>query len=96
MSELGFCTSCGKHIASHIKRFHELKNEVLSTIDEDITLSNITSDDMMITVSTRQSNGIIRPTMMTIDNYILDRMGIERYCCRKNIMCSVDMTDIIH
>jgi DNA-directed RNA polymerase I, II, and III subunit RPABC5 len=73
------CFTCGKIIAHFWDTYLQRIQEERDRVFKD-------KDKDFIIVHTEKK---------TIENTVLNELGIKRYCCRSNIMTTVDMCDNI-
>jgi DNA-directed RNA polymerase subunit N (RpoN/RPB10) len=73
------CFTCSKVIADKYDYYHQEKNKLIAAAKND---DRTTDADLKFfsDIHTKE---------------ILDNLGLIRYCCRRSLMSSVDMMDVI-
>jgi DNA-directed RNA polymerase subunit N (RpoN/RPB10) len=73
------CFTCSKVIADKYDYYHQEKNKLIAAAK---------NDDKTTDADLKFFNDIHTKE-------ILDNLGLIRYCCRRSLMSSVDMMDVI-
>jgi len=94
MTEQIQCNNCSALLGHKLVYYHNMVNILQDHITSKHKDSNrvLTQDDLTFMATMR--NG--KKTITTIENYVLDRLNVDRQCCRMALMTSVDTSSIIH
>lgn len=84
------CKSCNKPIASRYEKYLELRNKYRKNNDqagEVLITSTMPAEDVRKLTTTANKTPECRA---------MDQLGFKRYCCRVELMTSIDLPTIAH
>jgi DNA-directed RNA polymerase subunit N len=76
------CTSCGKVLADkwlYYEREVKKEKKKLNIKDDELTILNVKLDTIQ----------------KTPEGIVMDKLGLTRYCCRRMMLSTLDLIDII-
>ena len=93
------CFTCGKVIADkydyYIKEAEKLKLEKPSNMNDDPKLTKEEKESKEATAKDAKEAHDTRHFDTIRTGKLLDDMGLTRYCCRRHMLSTVDMMEII-
>jgi DNA-directed RNA polymerase subunit N (RpoN/RPB10) len=103
MSKPTFCYNCGRFLAPCYSVYdhfiQQIKEHRFKNVDEDATQDNY---NILITreIEKKDSDGEKKFSKIsypeTVESFVMNKMGIKNYCCRRMLMTTTDMSEIIH